>query len=311
MTVTRTPERWRLLAAAFAVAVAAASPFGTAVTAKAVGPAAPGWDVVFVDDFEGPAGSGVDPGVWQYTTGTQYPGGPAGFGTGEVETMTDNPANVSLDGNGNLRITPLRDAAGSWTSGRIETKRADLQAPSGGALRVEGRLRLPDVTGTAARGYWPAFWMLGEPYRGNWWNWPSVGEIDIMENVQGINNVWATLHCGTSPGGPCGEKVGIGGQRACAPISCQAGFHTYTMEWDRSATPETLKWFLDGVHFHTVRADQVDAATWAAATHHGFFIILNVAIGGEFPDALGGGPDAATSPGAAMVVDYVGAWRRG
>lgn len=64
---------------------------------------------------------------WQYTTGTSYPGGPANFGTGEIETMTADPANVSLDGTGNLRITPRRDAAGNWTSGRVETRRSDFE----------------------------------------------------------------------------------------------------------------------------------------------------------------------------------------
>lgn len=170
---------------------------------------------------------------------------------------------------------------------------------------------MPNVTGAAAKGYWPAFWMLGAPYRGNYWNWPSIGEIDIMENVQGINNEWATLHCGTSPGGVCNETTGIGGQRACGPGTCQSGFHTYTVEWDRSTSPEQLRWYLDGAQFHTVNASQMDAGTWAAATGHGFFLILNVAMGGAFPAAFGGGPDGATASGVPMVVDYVGVWQSG
>jgi beta-glucanase (GH16 family) len=269
----------------------------------------PGWTPVFSDDFNGPAGSGVNGTNWQYTTGTSYPGGPANFGTGEVETMTASTSNVSLDGTGNLRITPQRDGAGNWTSGRIETKRSDFQAPAGGKLRVEARLQMPDVTGAAGKGYWPAFWMLGAPYRGNWWNWPGIGELDIMENVQGINNEWATMHCGTTPGGPCNETTGIGGQRACSPASCQAAFHTYALEWDRSTSPEQMRFSLDGVNFHTVRADQMDAGTWAAATNHGFFLILNVSMGGQFPAAFGGGPDGGTAPAHPMTVDYVAAWQ--
>jgi beta-glucanase (GH16 family) len=274
-------------------------------------PPPPGWTRVWGDDFNGPAGSGVNGADWQYTTGTSYPGGPANFGTGEVETMTASTSNVSLDGNGDLRITPQRDDAGNWTSGRIETKRSDFQPPAGGKLRVEARLRMPDVTGAAARGYWPAFWMLGAPYRGNWWNWPSIGELDIMENVQGLNNEWATMHCGTSPGGPCNETTGIGGQRACDGTTCQGGFHTYAVEWDRSTSPEQMRFYLDGVNFHTVRADQMDAGTWAAATNHGYFIILNVAMGGGFPAAYGGGPDGGTSPGHPLIVDYVTVWQSG
>ncbi|WP_457029490.1 carbohydrate-binding protein [Kitasatospora sp. P5_F3] len=284
---------------------------GTLNASASVPPAPTGWTQVFADDFTGPANTGVSTANWRYTTGTSYPGGPAGFGTGEVETMTSSTNNVSLDGAGNLRITPRRDAAGQWTSGRIETNRGDFQPPAGGKLRVEARMQLPNVTGAAGKGYWPAFWMLGEPYRGNWWNWPGVGEIDIMENVQGINNEWATMHCGTSPGGPCNEKSGIGGQKVCAPVSCQAGFHTYGVEWDRSTNPQQIRWYLDGVQFHSVSANQMDAGTWSAATDHGFFVILNVAMGGEFPAAFGGGPDAGTVPGAPLVVDYVSVWQSG
>jgi hypothetical protein len=282
-------------------AAAVASP-----SANASAPAPPaGWSQVFLDDFTGAAGTGVSTADWQYATGTSYPGGPANWGTGEVETMTNSTSNVSLDGNGNLRITPLRDAAGRWTSGRIETNRTDFQPPAGGRLRVEARIQMPNVTGTAAEGYWPAFWMLGAPYRGNYHNWPSVGELDIMENVQGRNTVWATMHCGTNPGGPCNETTGLGGSTTCPGSTCQSAFHTYTMEWDRSASPEAIRFSVDGVTFHTVTANQVDATTWSNATNHGFFIILNVAMGGAFPDAFGGGLDADTRSGIPMVVDYV------
>ncbi|MFE2521571.1 glycoside hydrolase family 16 protein [Streptomyces mirabilis] len=297
----------RVLIAVFsALGLAAAAAAAATLPANASAPTPPSdWSQVFLDDFDGAAGSGINSSNWQYTTGTSYPGGPAGFGTGEVETMTSSTNNVSLDGAGNLRITPRRDAAGNWTSGRIETNRSDFQPPAGGKLRVEARLQMPNVTGAAAKGYWPAFWMLGAPYRGNWWNWPGVGELDIMENVQGINNEWATMHCGTSPGGPCNEKSGIGGQRVCEGTTCQGSFHTYAVEWDKSTSPEEMRFYLDGVNFHTVRQSQVDATTWANATNHGYFIILNVAMGGEFPAAFGGGPDGGTDPGHPLVVDYV------
>ncbi|MEV6206792.1 carbohydrate-binding protein [Kitasatospora sp. NPDC051914] len=304
------PRIRHVLTAAGLLGLLATGLAGTMSAEASVPPAPSGWTQVFADDFNGPAGSGVNTADWRYTTGTSYPGGPAGFGTGEIETMTASTANVSLDGNGNLRITPLRDAAGNWTSGRIETNRADFQPPAGGKLRIESRLQMPNVTGAAAKGYWPAFWALGEPFRGNWWNWPGIGEIDIMENVQGLNNVWATLHCGTSPGGPCNETTGIGGQSACTP-TCQSGFHTYAVEWDRSTSPQQLRWYLDGVQFHTVNSNQVDATTWNNATNHGFFVILNVAMGGGFPGAFGGGPDGGTVSGVPMVVDYVSVWRSG
>lgn len=299
------PMRRALIAVLSVLSLAAAAVSVTLPAMASAPPPPSGWTQVFADDFNGPAGSGVNTANWQYTTGTSYPGGPAGFGTGEVETMTSSTDNVSLDGSGNLRVTPRRDAAGNWTSGRVESVRSDFQPPAGGKLRVEARLQMPNVTGAAAKGYWPAFWMLGAPYRGNWWNWPGIGELDIMENVQGINNVWATMHCGTSPGGPCNEKSGIGGQKVCAGATCQAGFHTYAVEWDKSTGVQEMRFYLDGVNYHTVRQNQVDAATWTNATNHGYFIILNVAMGGEFPAAFGGGPDGGTEPGHPLVVDYV------
>ncbi|RRR83649.1 glycoside hydrolase family 16 protein, partial [Streptomyces sp. RP5T] len=286
--------------------LAAALATAATLPADASAPTPPsGWSQVFLDDFNGSAGTGVSTSNWQYATGTSYPGGPANWGTGEVERMTNSTSNVALDGNGNLRITPLRDAAGNWTSGRIETNRTDFQPPSGGKLRVEARIQMPNVTGTAAEGYWPAFWMLGAPYRGNYQNWPGVGELDIMENVQGMNRVWATMHCGTNPGGPCNETTGIGNNVPCPGSTCQSAFHTYTMEWDRSVSPETIRFFVDGTQFHSVNASQMDATTWTNATNHGFFIILNVAMGGAFPDAFGGGLDSGTQSGVPMVVDYV------
>ncbi|WP_326841964.1 glycoside hydrolase family 16 protein [Streptomyces sp. NBC_01558] len=297
----------RVLIAAFStLSLAAAVATAATLPANASAPTPPsGWSQVFLDDFNGTAGTGVNTANWQYDTGTSYPGGAANWGTGEVETMTSSTNNVALDGSGNLLITPRRDASGNWTSGRIETKRTDFQPPAGGKLRVESRIQMPNVTGAAAKGYWPAFWALGAPYRGNYQNWPSVGELDIMENVQGLNTEWATMHCGTNPGGPCNETSGIGGNTPCAGSTCQAGFHTYAMEWDRSTSPEEIRFYLDGVNFHTVKANQVDATTWANATNHGYFVILNVAMGGGFPDAFGGGPDSGTVPGHPMVVDYV------
>lgn len=294
---------WRAVVAAAATALAAIPAVLLDLTpAEAAVPAPePGWTLVWSDDFNGAAGSRVSSANWIYDIGTSYPGGPSNWGTGEIEYMTDSTANVYQDGAGRLAIKPIRDGVGNWTSGRIETVRTDFQPPAGGKLRVQASIQLPNVTGSAAQGYWPAFWMLGAPFRGNYWNWPGVGEIDVMENVNGANQVWGTLHCGTSPGGPCNETSGLGGTRVMGSPSLQAAFHTYTVEWDRSVSPEEIRWYVDGILYHTVRANQVDATTWANATNHGFFIILNVAIGGGWP----GNPTAATASGAPMLVDYV------
>jgi beta-glucanase (GH16 family) len=306
--------RTRLLAVAATTLTLVASVVLASAAAASLPPPPSGWTQVWADDFTGSAGSLPSSANWIVDTGTQYPGGPGQFGTGEIQTYTNSSTNLAQDGSGNLRITPVRDGNGNWTSGRIETQRTDFKAPSNGVLRIEARIQMPNVTGAAAVGYWPAFWALGAPYRGNYWNWPSIGEFDIMENVNGINAVWGVLHCGVNPGGPCNETTGIASNRACPGSACQSAFHTYAVEWDRSVTPNLLRWYVDGQQFHSVTQTQVGDATWTQMTsHNGYFVLLNVAMGGAFPNALAGGatPVASTVSGAPMVVDYVAVYSRG
>ncbi len=259
------------------------------------------WTQIWSDEFNG--SGGVSTSSWLYDTGTSYPGGAANWGTGEVETMSSSTNNVFQSG-GYLNIKAIHSGTNpttGWTSGRIETQRTNFQPPSGGGLAVEARIRLPNLTGASAQGYWPAFWMLGAPFRGVYTNWPSVGEIDILENVNGVNTWYGTFHCGTSPGGPCNETSGIGGNASGFSPSLQAGFHTFRMEFDKSVSPQQLRWYVDGTQRFTVNSSQVDATTWANATNHGFFVILNVAVGGGWP----GNPTSSTASGGTMLVDYV------
>jgi beta-glucanase (GH16 family) len=302
-------RRWRAAALAGSSILALAVPLalsGSMPAAEAAVPPAPsGFSTVFSDDFGGAAGSPLDASKWMYATGHGYAGGAANWGTGQIEDNTDSTANVYQTGTGQLAIKPIRDAAGNWTSGRVETRRTDLAAPAGGVMRVEASLRQPNVTTASGAGYWPAFWMLGGPARpAAATNWPSVGEIDVMESTNGRSDVFQTLHCGVWAGGPCNETTGIGtGERACP--ACTTAFHQFGVEVDRSVSPEQIRFYLDGALSHTISANQVDATTWADAVHHGYFLILNVAIGGGFPDAFGGGPFASTVSGAPMLVDYV------
>jgi beta-glucanase (GH16 family) len=295
--------------------LALAGSAAVAVEASAALPPPPsGWTQVWADDFTGPANSLPSSANWIIDTGTQYPGGPPQWGTGEIQTYTNSTTNLAQDGSGNLRITPVRGGNGQWTSARIETQRTDFKAPAGGVLRIEGRIQMPNVTGAAAAGYWPAFWALGAPYRGNYQNWPSVGEFDVMENVNGINAVWAVLHCGVNPGGPCNETLGIGANRPCPGSTCQSAFHTYSFEWDRSVSPNQLRWYVDGQQFHTVTQSQVGEPHWSNMTgHNGYFLLLNVAMGGAFPNGVAGSatPTAATVSGRSMLVDYVAVYSRG
>ncbi|WP_371478814.1 acyltransferase family protein [Kitasatospora sp. NBC_00315] len=271
---------------------------------------ADGWTQLLRDDFDGPAGSRPSAADWQYDLGTCYPGCPAAqWGTGEVETMTDSTANVRLDGRGTLEIAPTLEN-GRWTSGRIESRRSDLTPPPGGVMRIEASIALPDVTGPAAAGYWPALWTLGSGLRDGYTGWPAIGEIDVMEAVNGRDSVFGTMHCGTADGGPCQEPKGLGSAEQPCP-DCRTGFHTYAVELDFTPGAEQVRWYLDGREYHRVTADRMDPATWDRAVHHGQFLILDVAMGGNLPAALGATPGPATEAGHPMRVQYVAVSTRG
>ena len=290
----------RILMQVFVVLTLIAGVMGLGLQSVSAKPASAlgAWTQQWADEFNG--SGAVSGSNWLYDLGHGYGCSSCGnWGTGEIENMTNSTANVNQTG-GHLAITPIRDASGNWSSGRIETQRTDFQPPAGGAMAIEASIQQPNVSGAAAQGYWPAFWALGAPFRGVYTNWPGVGELDILEDVNGQSNVYGTLHCGVSPGGPCNETTGIGsGAHGCS--GCQTGYHTYRIEFDKSVSPQQLRWYLDGNLYFTVNANQVDATTWANATNHGFFIILNVAIGGGWP----GNPTASTASGVPMNVDYV------
>jgi len=263
-------------------------------TQAAVPPTPSGFTLTWSDDFNGASGTGIDQGLWKYDTG---PG--SNFGTGEIETMTNSTANVHLDGGGNLDITALGSGS-NWTSGRVQTASANVGAPAGGKLMVTASIQQP----TGGLGYWPAFWMLGPG------QWPENGEIDIMEDVNALSEVAGTIHCGTYPGGVCNEGNGIGsGLRACS--GCQSGFHTYTMVLDRTNTSaESISFSLDGSQYFSVNESQVGASTWQQAFDHNLSIILDLAMGGGFPNGVCGctTPTGSTASGGTMRVDYVAAY---
>jgi beta-glucanase (GH16 family) len=309
------PQRLRVKAGlcAFALAAAAAGLAGltrtasAAVAAPAAVPAAPaGFSLTWSDDFTGASGTGLNTGTWKYDTG---PG--SSFGTGEIETMTNSTANVFQDGAGHLVLRALHsgsDPGSGWTSGRVETQAATFGAPPGGVVMMEASIQQPNVTTSNGAGYWPAFWMLGSTLRTGT-PWPTSGEIDILEDINGRSSVFGTLHCGTNPGGPCNESTGIGsGERACS--GCQTAYHTYAVQIDRSVSPEQIRWYLDGANYFTLAANRVDATTWTNAVDHPFFIIFDLAMGGGFPAAFGGGPFASTVSGGQMNIDYVAVYNK-
>ena len=256
------------------------------------------WTQVWSDTFDGPAGQGVDTASWKYDIGQGV------FGTGEIEAMTSSPANVHQDGHGNLDIVPLRRGA-SWTSGRIQTA-TRFAAPAGGEMMVTASIVQPNPANGI--GYWPGFWLIAPG------QWPQNGEIDIMEDVNATHQVSGTMHCGNMTErnadgtmGPCHEGTGLTSQLRPCP-DCQSTYNTYSLVIDRrDAADESVSWYIGHHDYFTVHESQVGAAAWTQAIDHGFSIILDVAIGGGFPNVRCQctSPLAETTSGAPMGIGYV------
>jgi hypothetical protein len=268
-----------------------------AARADTVPPPPSGWTTVFGDNFAGAAGSAPSAANWFYDIGT-------GYGTGEKEQTTNSTSNVYLDGNGHLVLKAINNG-GTWTSGRIESTRDDFQAPPGGKLEMTASVEQPNPAN--GLGYWPAFWALGSPMRTGG-GWPQSGEIDMMEDVNGLNEASQTFHnSADSPGHPLIACPGAGS-------GCQTGYHTYSVIVDRTNTSaETMQFVMDGVVESTITEASVGTAAWQAAVDHGFFIIFDLAMGGNYPDGVSGTttPASATTSGASMSVGYVAVYEQG
>ncbi|KAL4967391.1 glycoside hydrolase family 16 protein [Aspergillus stella-maris] len=269
---------------------------------------------------------------WRLLTGTSYPSGAPAWGNNELQSYTTDTSNIHITSESTLLITPrYSDSTSQWTSGRIETSRTDFAASEGGKLYIESRLRTGCAPTSQQAGIWPAFWALGETFRADPTHWPMASEWDLVEVINGQPTVYNTLHCGreTGEGGPCNEYTGLG-SGGVAWNGCD--WHVVGFEVDRSGSSlfssassavsssgsgsdsgfpgggggwaeETLTWYLDGQATHRVTgADVGDEEVWESIAHQGHFLLLNVAVGGNWP----GYPDANTVDGeeVAMEVDY-------
>jgi beta-glucanase (GH16 family) len=281
---------WKLVVAAVIAVVAAVATLLSVVSSSSATPPVH-WVRVWSSDFPGPANAPLHSQDWTFDTGQGI------FGNGEVESMTDSPYNVHVDGHGDLDITVLW-SGNAWTSGRVQSVR-EFSPPAGQELMVTASIRQPDPAG--ALGYWPAFWLFSDG------SWPAHGEVDIMEDVNGLSEHSGTMHCGTAVPGPCDEDTGLGsGLLACQ--GCQAGFDTYSVIIDRrDRSDQQIRWYLNGREFYSVSESRVGAAVWNEAVDHGFFIILDVAMGGTYPDVACqcSAPDHTTASGGTMTVRSV------
>ena len=258
-----------------------------ALVATGCGGTAPGptgaWVQTWADEFEGGAGQRPDPTKW----GAEVGG--SGFGNNEQEYYTDSAANASLDGKGNLAIVARKESQGgrSYTSARLVTK-GRLEQKYG---KFEARIQLP-----TGRGIWPAFWMLGA--NGDTNAWPACGEIDIMEQrgQEPLINHGSLHGPGYSGGAAISRAYPLPG-----PRSFHDDFHVFTVEWD----PAQIVFSVDGDQYQIVKASALPASSpWVY--DHPFFLILNIAVGGDYV----GSPSAATAFPQTMLVDWVRAYQR-
>jgi beta-glucanase (GH16 family) len=254
---------------------------GLALAALCLGPVQaqnlPGWTLVWSDEFDQPAGSAPNPAKWAYDTGA------SGWGNNEKQHYTSRTNNARIE-NGMLVIEAIQEnyQGANYTSARLKTQGKAAWTYG----RIEARIKIP-----RGQGIWPAFWMLGTNITSV--GWPKCGEIDILENIgREPKIVHGTVH---GPG-YSGAK-GIGGPYSLPGNPEFANeFHVYAVEWSTNE----IKWFVNGVPFFTLTpASLPSGAAWVFTAPQ--FLILNVAVGGNWP----GYPDSTTQFPQRMTVDYV------
>jgi beta-glucanase (GH16 family) len=242
------------------------------------------WQLVWNDEFDGPPGAPPDPARWNRELGGH------GWGNQELQYYTDRPENVALDGQGALVITARREPMGGreFTSARLSSKGKFARAYG----RFEARLKLP-----AGRGFWPAFWMLGTNI--DTVRWPGCGEIDIVES-RGAQP-WRVSGAAHGPGYSGGNAI-TGAFETPERTRFSDDFHVYAVEWE----PDEIRFYVDQHHYHSVRPTRLPAgARWPY--DHPFFLLLNLAVGGNF----GGPPDPTTPFPQTLTADWIRTYARG
>lgn len=245
--------------------------------------------LVFSDEFDGTT---IDPEKWFFETGDGTEQGIPGWGNNELQYYLPDSAQV---GNGLLKITAREQRVVArvgqqtnifeYTSARINTR--DRFAFRYG--RIEARIRLP-----GGQGIWPAFWMLSQdsPYG----SWAASGEIDVMEavNLGGIggNRVFGTIHYGDEFPGNLFTSTTYD-----VPTSATDEFHVYAVEWDATE----IRWYVDDILYAVENNWFSTAGPYPAPFDHQFYILFNVAVGGNLP----GPPNDSTVFPVTMEVDWV------
>ena len=277
-TATSAPTR---AATPTATAIPTSTPIATPVPIPAN--AKEGWELVWSDEFEGDS---IDPDNWTYEIGGW------GWGNGEAQYYTSRPENARVE-NGMLVIEARQEKYEDsyYTSARLITQ--DLREFQYG--RIEARIKVPE-----GDGLWPAFWMLGSDFERNPdqpldSNWPHVGEVDIMEHVgREPDLIMGTVH------GPGYSGAGGLGRWNRQEYDIADEFHTYAIEWDETG----ITWFYDGEPYYTLTPDDLNDREWVFDKE--FFLLLNLAIGGQFGGTIGLDTKFPTN----LYVDYVRVYQR-
>jgi beta-glucanase (GH16 family) len=227
------------------------------------------WQLVWNDEFDGSIGPD-----WVFETGM----GDGGWGNNELQYYRAENASVE---NGALKIQARQESYGgaSYTSARMKTQ-GNASWKYG---KIEARIAMPRFMGV-----WPAFWMLGDSIASE--GWPACGEIDIMEHINDEYMVYGAAHWDDN------GQADYGGSTSATVND----YHVYSIEWD----DQYIKWFLDGSQYHEIYIG--GGINGTEEFHEPAFIILNMAIGGNWP---GFTIDDSAFP-ADMYVDYVRVYQK-
>ena len=235
-------------------------------------------DVLWFEDF---LDNSLDDKVWSYSSGNGFKSGNNyvyGWGNNEQQFYrtskykeTNTNDNLWIE-NGFLKLQPMKKKyrGFDFTSARIHSKgKKVFTYPS----KITFCFRVPNGIGL-----WPAFWLLPEKTNA----WPAGGEIDIMEAKGRISNIISSaLHYGNSP---TDKSFTVKEIVVPASVKFQDKFHSITLEWRK----DSLKFFLDNEEnpYLSITPDSEDIFRFNYPFNDDFYLIINLAIGGNFDNNL-------------------------
>jgi len=244
----------------------------------------PGWNLVWSDEFNG---ANIDLTKWEHEVNGE------GGGNNELQYYTDRDVNSFVE-DGKLVIRALKetytgpDGTRDYTSARLRTKyKGDWKY---GRFEISAKLPI-------GQGLWPAIWML--PTDWVYGGWAASGEIDIMELLgQDPVRVYGTLHYG----GEWPNNTQSGNSYVLTNGSFTSTFHVFTLEWEENK----FRWYVDGILYQTQSSWYSANGDYPAPFDQRFHLLLNVAVGGNWP----GNPDNTTTLPQSMIVDYVKVYKK-